>query len=78
MATGNEVGRFQVPTLIYKAFREENCPDNLRTMFPLYTPTRNLRSSNDPCGIDVPTTKITMATGVLLWWQYLEQASTRH
>ncbi len=48
---------FKVLTLIYKALHEENCPDYLRTMFPLYTPTRNLRSSNDRCRIDVPTTK---------------------
>ena len=48
---------FKVLTLIYKALHEENCPDYLRTMFPLYTPTRNLRSSNDPCCIDVPTIK---------------------
>ncbi len=48
---------FKVMTLNYKALHEENCPDNLRTMLPLYTPTRNLGSSNDPCRIDVPTTK---------------------
>ena len=44
----------------------ENCPDYVCTMLPLYTPTRNLRSSNDPCCIDVSTIKITMATGVLV------------
>ncbi len=48
---------FKVLTLIYKMLHEENCPDYLRTMFPLYTPTRNLRSSKDPCCIDVPTIK---------------------
>ena len=48
----------KVLSLIYKALHEENCLDYLRTMFPLYTKTRNFRCSNNSCCIDVPITKI--------------------